>query len=668
MPSNELQSPKKAPARTTAKYQPRAGDPKINQNFNDNKAHHVRVKDAYLEPLAKLVRDRYESAKKHRATQRLGDSTVEEVLHRCWRQVEGVSDPCLIDLREESGVDLNLNLSLLKVDAFHSWTKSILAEQEDLPLVVQPTTIPDLSKAGQAEALSKVKAEIFLGDPEANQDISALVRRVKAEVLAQQQIYANSAAQNMETLMRDQAEEGGFRELTDQGLRDIAIYPYAVGYGPIPTLINTIEWRNGRLARSQRLIMGTRRKSPFDLYWSDDSPNTQDGTFVTITDRFTPKMLMEAAQMKSYVRPNVLAALQHFMGVEVNRDWLNKNPEAPSDSIWQQSEQVDVITMHGSFSGRDLQPYGLQVSDAEMYESTVKVLGPYVIQVQINKNPGPFKRPVHTASMSGNGETIPGIGICQKVRDTERGYHSALRGLVKNLHFSAGPIGEVDFARIARWIKEDELGIVNPYELTPTDPDIMGSSKPAYTFHNVQSHAQSLIGVMEFFERTADRVTQIPAAFHGEAVGTGVNRTFRGVSLLQGNALKGLQSSMVSFGKGIIKPHAEIQYMHNMMYHPDDSVKGDSQVNVRDIAGLLEREVKKQSSVETLTLVAQIAQAAELPEGALTWAVNQALESAGVDMERFAATERSQKDLAGAAASGVSADQGAPGGSDAIPT
>ena len=440
--------------------------------------------------------------------------------------------------------------------------------------------------------------------------------------------------------MRDQAEEGDFRIAILGVIRDLATYPYCVMRGPLPRVKRTLEWTGNSLKPKYRLVMGAERISPFDFFWSDDSPDSQRGSYVCTRDRMTPYQLMQAAQMKSYIPVNVLAALQHFTKGSVSRDWMNPNPEKPQGIMWGSTEQIEVLTMYGLFSGRELKPYGLQVDDNEYYEATVKTLGPYCIQVLVNRNPNPYKRPVHTAAMSSNGDRIPGIGLSQKIRDIERAYHSALRGLIKNTHYSAGPIGEVDFSRIERWVNEDDLGIVDPYEITPVDPDMTGTNRPAYQFHNIQSHAQSFLTIMEYFERIADRHTQIPAAFHGEAVGTGVNRTAKGVTMLQGNALKGMQSSLMNLGAGIIQPFAQNLYVHNMMYHPDSMVKGDSQVRVKDIGGLLEQEIKKQSTLETLQLVAQIAQTQELPKGALAWAANEALMAAGVDTERFAARER----------------------------
>lgn len=605
----------------------------------------MEVPETYQEPLARIVIDRFRRAKQHRATAKLGCTTVEQTLYRSWRQVEGECDPCLAEAVEESGVDLNINLTLLKIDAWTAWGRSVFADQPDMPWIVKPTTLPDLSEAGRAEAIAKMRMQLFGPNAQPATDLNEMARIVKRETMAAEQKYANDAARNMERLMRDQCEEADFRDVLMAVLRDMGTYPYAVMRGPLPRVKRTLEWVGNKLVPKYRMVMGADRISPFDFFWSDDSPNSQDGSYICIRERMTPYQLMQAAQLKSYISTSVLAALQHFQKGSVSRDWLNPNPEIATGIMWQQTEQIDIVTMYGLFSGRELKPYGLQVDDNEYYEAIVKTLGPYCIQVLVNRNPNPFKRPIHTASMSNNGEKIPGIGIAQKLRDIERAYHSVLRALVRNTHFSSGPIGEVDFSRIQNWIDEADLGHIDPYEITPVDPDMAGSSNgTAYNFHNIQNNSASLINVMQYFEHLADRHSQIPAAFHGEAQGSGVNRTYRGVTLLQGNALKGIQFDLMAAGEGIVRPFAANLDVYNKLYSNDPTVKGDSQVHIRDIGGLLAREIKKQSTLETLQLVAQIAQTNALPKGALAWAANEALEAAGVDTERFAARER----LAGA--------------------
>ena len=591
------------------------------------------------EPLARIARIRFDQCRMYRAGERLGDSTTEAVLLQCHRQINGEIDPSLMAAVEAAGVDLVLNLTELKVDAFEAWSRSILTDSPKLPFTIKPSPIPSLSSAAKAEVLEKLKMKLF-GDEAAPlpADLPGLIRMLKAEQLEEEIRFAEVAAENHMRLIEDQCNDGEFRKALLAVIRDIAIYPYCVMEGPIPTVKDSLKWNGSRIAKSTVIVPQFRRRSPFDLFWTSDSTDTQNGTAVFTRDRMTRAQLVGATRLKSYIAKNVVNALERYSRYTVDRDWLNWNPERQRNMIggpWGNDQSIEVLTMYSKLSGDELRPYGYSLDSHLFYETRVRSIGPYAIQVLINRAPDPFARPIYTASMTQNGDRIAGRGLAQKLRDIERAYHAALRGLIRNLHYSSGPIGEVDYARIARWIQDDDIGNIDPYTIFPTDPDVTGGGRPAHYFHTVPSVAQQMLAVMDFFSRQADRFSQIPSAFHGEAVGTGVNRTFRGVTLLQGNALKGLQATLTNLGTGVISPCARNLYMLNMMYSDDESIKGDTHPEVADIAGLLEAEVAKQEAMERLQFVAQIAQAGAVSPAVAAWVSEEALRAAGIPLSKL---------------------------------
>lgn len=89
----------------------------------------------------------------------------------------------------------------------------------------------------------------------------------------------------------------------------------------------------------------------------------------------------------------------------------------------------------------------------------------------INPNPNGHKRPIYVTSYEKTGNGVMGFGIAQKVREVERAFQSCLRGMIKNMEYSSGPIGEVDFSRIQQWITDDQVGDIEPFTVNPVDPD-----------------------------------------------------------------------------------------------------------------------------------------------------------------------------------------------------
>ena len=228
------------------------------------------------------------------------------------------------------------------------------------------------------------------------------------------------------------------------------------------------------------------------------------------------------------------------------------------------------------------------------------------------------------------GNKIPGMSIAQKVRDVERAYMAALRGLFNNFGRTLAPIGEVDMARIERYISDDWDGSIVSDVLYPVDPDISGGGRPAHYFHNVPSIAGQALQLMDYFMNLADRVTQIPAAIHGNPVGTGANRTFRGMMALQGNMMKPIQSALTNMDLDLFKPMGTLLYNLNMKYSKDPDIKGDCNVQARGAAGLLEREMQKQNALEVVQVIGQLGQNAQINPKLMDHAVAKALEAVGM--------------------------------------
>jgi hypothetical protein len=129
----------------------------------------------------------------------------------------------------------------------------------------------------------------------------------------------------------------------------------------------------------------------------------------------------------------------------------------------------------------------------------------------------------------------------------------------------------------------------------------------------------------EFMEM-AHVVTNIPAALHGTAVGSGANRNARGMFNLQSNALKSLQSAVANIDETVFQPMGELLYAYNMLYEDDDSIKGDSKVAAQGVQGLLAREMSRNNALEILQLVGAVgAQLGDTASPLVDWALRQTL-------------------------------------------
>lgn len=600
----------------------------------------IDVPSSAHDPLAAIVSQRWNQSVLWRSQEKCGDESLAAVLRNCYEQRNGILAPCDREIVEEIGVNAYVNLSDLKVSALVAWLRDLLINTPELPFTIDPTPIPELSDRARREVLTRVKRELFVNQFDG--DVLTLIRTLKAQVLEGEQDHARIACDNMYKLMQDQCVEGNFRRALYQTIDDFATYPFAVFHGPVPTMAPVLEWSGDRLVPKLRLQHEFKPVSVWDFFWTSDSPDAQQGTGVFIRERMTKQQLYQCMKMKSYIQANVEKVIEEVARRELHLSWLSENPEQYDNHVmsrvWGDGQTLEVLKHYGLFSGRELMVYGITGIEAQQYyDACVTVAGKHTIQAFINPNPNVNLRPVYATSFERTANRIPGTSICQKVRDVERAYMASLRYLLKNSSYASGPIGEVDFERIQRYMSAEDIGTLMPDTIYPVDPDMSGGGRPAHYFHNVPSQAGQFLNIMSYFMDLADRITQIPASIHGEPVGTGANRTFRGMAMLYGNALKPIQSGLANMDEFMFKPMGTLLYNYNMRYEDNDSIKGDAKVRAQGATGLLQKEVAKQTAVDTLSVVAQIGSAAQniMNPAILQWAVTNTLKASGVPVDEI---------------------------------
>ena len=562
----------------------------------------------FKDSLARMVKSDFDAAVRHRSMHKFGDYTAEEVLQNCYAQYYG-EVPC--DIREAFGNMPMPSLTQLKVSALNAWIRDLLFGSGGVPFTVEPTPIPELNKEIEDEVLYRVK-EVIFGEvetvlPTSKMEMEKLIRHEKKYVRENMLVAANNAAKAMETVMWDQCIDGGYNKAMKKFLQDFCIYPYAVLEGPVPEVRTNFVWSGNTLKVKDEVVYAVNHVSPFDFFWSSDSTDAQDGSYVIVRKRYSRQQLVKMAKLDSYIKENVVAALEHF-----------------SDG----KTALEVLKYYGAVRGAVLKEYGLKdVEDNEYYECIIHTLGFFTLKVVINPNPNGHKRPIYVTSYEKTGNGVMGFGIAQKVREVERAFQSCLRGMIKNMEYSSGPIGEVDFSRIQQWITDDQVGDIEPFTVNPVDPDPVGGGRPAYMFHNFPNNTAALSNVCQWFMSLADIMTQIPASIHGQPVGTGANRTFRGMSMLYGNALKGVQSGITNIDDDVVSPFATALYMYNLKYNDRKDIKGDAKVVARGASGLMEKELKKNDMLEAAQVVASLAQTGRVKPEAIDKAVERVLQA-----------------------------------------
>lgn len=592
-----------------------------------------------VDPLGDEVIRRFNGAVAWQSSEMVNGIPLRQCLQNCWEQLNGVMSAEDRERAEALGVNAMVNLTALKCGIANAYlTDSLTSGTSQLPWVIQPTPRPDISPVAADEILQELKTALFAGGIQSGAQMVEAVKMLKKVQKRREEEKAKKSAEEMTLLIEDQCVEGGFQRALTDLLQYFPVYPYAVFAGPYITRAPRIVWGKNKPRIATEVFPTFRAISPFDFCYSPDSPDTQRGTCVFTRTLWTRRELLDAAQMTSYLQENVLEVLtQCDTNPDFNLSWLSRSPDDPKRnlSLWSSNvAPIEVLTHYGVMSGRELSKYNFSgLNDTEFYNCEIAMAGYRVIQVRVISDPRMQTRPIYTASFyRTGGDRIAGDGIAQRLRDIERAYISCLQYLMRNAANASAPLCEADYRRLSKYMTDEDLGHVVPGLMYLSESDTANNS-PALRFFNIPSNIPAYAQLMEMFMQIADRVSNIPASLHGEAVGSGAMRTFRGMSMLQGNATKALHAAVTNLSNGIFMPLGTNLYNTNMLYAKDSDVKGDSQILAKGVEGLLQKEMEKQSAMELLQVVgavgAQLGQVVNLSP-VVSWSIKKLMGSMGV--------------------------------------
>jgi hypothetical protein len=587
--------------------------------------------------LAKVVVLRYREAVNWQGTELVGNRSLRRCLRECYDQSNGVLSPDDREMVEHLNVNAYVNLTAMKAGVVQAFLLESLVAADELPWVLAPTPMPELSEAGVEDAVAAVKEAVF--GQGFRGDLELLTRDIAREAYLKEKERAEEAAKLMERRIFDQTVEGSWREAMSDFLYNFVTYPYGVIHGPFPVRSSRLAWRGDRIRPVKEIFYRWEAISPWDFWYSPDSPDTQRGTGVCIRKRFTRRDLLDMAKLRSYLKEPVLELLTETETREqYNFKWMSPNPDQMDDQLvhWVRcAETVDALLHYGYFSGRELEEYGVKGLDRrEFYNAAVTVIGGFTVQVHVAPPETVLERPVFTASFFRTRDRIPNYGIAQRLRDVERMYLAAIRYLMLNAANASAPVVEIDYTRLAKQMKSEDIANLTPGMVYLIESDLSNSSQPAVRPFMVPSNIGDYVKLMTEFVELSHLVTNIPASLHGTAVGSGANRTFRGMATLQANAVKSIQAAVDNIDRGVFGPMGKLLYNMNMLYEDDPSIKGDCQVHAQGVTGLLAKEIERNNAMDILQIVGAVgAQLGESATPVVDWAIQRIFNAMGVPAE-----------------------------------
>jgi len=529
--------------------------------------------------------------------------------------------------------DIYVGIAALKARAAESWLIDIILNNIDKPWTLTPSVEPDLP-----DRLKEQIIDVLLMELPEFKTFDALRDRTQQLKSAVQSIavqQATASVQRMETHIEAQLTEGGWTDTFSKFISDLTVYPTAIIRGPIAVGKPTPDWDGDKFTVKTQSVLSTRVVSPFNAYPAPNCSSAQDGDNFIEAIEYTHSDIHDLIGVPSFLESNIRQVLERYKdGYAPTRieDSPKKALEGKEQPISVHTTGLEVRIYNGKIKGKLLADNGVIIDDLQKsYEAEIWVIGEYVIRAVLNPNPL-GKRPVYSTSYVKINNSFWGQAVIDTVYDLMRVCNAACRATVRNMGYSSGPIGEVVADRLA----DGETGAeLEPYKIFQVQPDLTGTGAPAFRFHNVGVIAGELKLIFEYYMKLADDMSGVPAYVLGNPQVAGAGRTLGGLSMLMGNAAKGIKNVQLNIDRDIITGVVEAYYFYNMAVSDDIGIKSDAKVVARGATGLLQRELAQTKTVEILQLLTPYAQAGLVTPTGIEYLLREVLKGTGMDIDKI---------------------------------
>jgi hypothetical protein len=542
---------------------------------------------------------------------------IETKMLKAMRQRNGeYESDKLTAIRGQGGSEVYMMITEVKCRAAESWLRDILLDTGSPPWDLQPSPIPEISPKQEKE-IDDMFAESVLDVVNSLGKAPTLeqTRQIR-EMVAQQYRFARmeeaqNRADGMKLKIQDQFAQGGWEKAFNEFITDLVTHPAAFIKGPIVRRQRALGWKvdpSGKTVAEpiERLAPEYERVDPFRIYPEPGISDTEEG-YIFELHRMTRMELADLIGVPGYDEDAIRAILKGGCGGSWVSRGTEQQKEVEENKFYTQmrpTTEYDALEFWGKVSGKMLVEWGLteeEVPDqAKEYDANVWVIGNYVIKAVLNYDPLGEKPYSKTCFIKCPG-AFWGKGIPEIIEDLQNVCNAAARALVNNMGIASGPQVEVNVERLA---PNEDITTLRPWKIWQTVHDPVGSSAPAIRFTQPDSRASELMAVYEKFSRLADDHSGIPAYMYGDMNVQGAGRTSSGLSMLMGAAGKGIRQVVMHIDMDIVKPIVSRQFVYNMRYVADESIKGDVEVLAKGSINLAVKETVNMRRIEFLNATA----------------------------------------------------------------
>jgi hypothetical protein len=504
-----------------------------------------------------------------------------------------------------------MNITSTKARAAEGWLMDIIMPAGQRPFTAEHTPVPEMPEDVKAQirhyVMTQLMEAVQMGAIVSQQDMFDAQKNVKERVKEHMLEEAKRRAAACEDVIDDYAWEGDWYEAMEDAVSDLVNFPNCFIKGPVMQRRKRLQWVDGEgLQPTEQVQPVFYAVSPFNMYPSANSRGINDGYLFEL-GRYRRSDLYGMIGLPGVSEVKMRAALDEYQsGHRIERpfdqqlqnlDYM-RSPELSPD------QTIDVKEFHGWVRGEWLIEWGMdpmQVTDADAeYQVELWKIGRHTVRVLFNDHPLGM-RPYHTASYDRRPGSFWGWGgLIRAMADVQDICNAAVRALVFNMGITSGPQVEVEVDRLA---EGQEVTRVRPWGIWQTKSSKVSGAGRAVNFFTPDSQAAVLQGVFDYFSTKADEYTGIPSYATGIPTSKGAASTASGMSMLMSAATRQMKRVVMNLDRAI-EGSIGMLHAHVLMFHPDDSIKGDSYVLARGSTSLIAKEQQQMRKTEFLAMTA----------------------------------------------------------------
>jgi hypothetical protein len=510
------------------------------------------------------------------------------------RQYRGQYDPEIVKQIHPNRSKAFIRLTRTKVKTFDARMMDIqFPANDDKNWVIQTTPVPELD----GPVMEQIATQLYdlHGRVPTRPEIDEIVFK-----------RADKAASAMENEIADQLSEFDYRAVIRNVIHSAHIYGTGVLKGPMVKEITSKRWYRDKAGSWKQLVI--KRMVPiaqwvpiWDIYPDMSVKDLKDARFVWQKHLFSKNNFAKLAKRSDFNTDAITAFIEAYPDGNANyKDYeeqlrdMSTNTDAEGDSTPPKREQYEVHERWGFLDVEKAKELAPNVTDKvwemmgrEVACNTWQVEG-VIIKAVLSPIEG-ADLPYYFYYYDKDETSIFGDGIPRIMRDPQMLYNASIRAMLDNAAISAGPIIEANIDLLADG--EDPLELY-PFRVFQRTGEGLEAGQKAIHVTKLPSYTKEFLGLVEFFQETADESTTIPRSLHGSQNTGGANQTATGMSMLIGASNITLKDQVQFFDDGVTKPFIKSMYFWNMEFNGKDTIKGDFNIVARGTKSLIAKEVK----------------------------------------------------------------------------